>query len=126
MASTLLRRNASSIKTAWNTWDSSSLQMGSGCLKIKSKPSSTGPNLERLRISNPSLDSATSTESSSTGIQIKRRIHSCPNTYSMATNSHIILETDASDYTLAAILSIYTSDGEIHPVAFHSHSFNPA
>ena len=32
---------------------------------------------------------------------------------------------DASDYALAAILSVFTADGEIHPVAFHSRSFNP-
>ena len=37
----------------------------------------------------------------------------------------IIIETDASDYALAAILSIELEDGEIHPVAFHSRSFNP-
>jgi hypothetical protein len=38
----------------------------------------------------------------------------------------IIVETDASDYALAAILSIHTTDGDIHPVAFHSCSFNSA
>ena len=38
----------------------------------------------------------------------------------------MILETDASDYALVAILSVFTMDGEIHPVAFHSRSFNPA
>ena len=38
----------------------------------------------------------------------------------------MILETDASDYALAAILSVFTADGEIHPVTFHSRSFNPA
>jgi hypothetical protein len=37
----------------------------------------------------------------------------------------IIVETDASDYALAAILSIQLESGEIHPVAFHSRSFNP-
>jgi hypothetical protein len=37
----------------------------------------------------------------------------------------IIVETDASDYALAAILSIELENGEIHPVAFHSKSFNP-
>ena len=37
----------------------------------------------------------------------------------------MILETDASNYALAAILSVFTMDGEIHPVAFHSRSFNP-
>jgi hypothetical protein len=40
-------------------------------------------------------------------------------------DSQIVVEMDASDYALAAILSIYSSDGEIHPIAFHSHSFNP-
>jgi hypothetical protein len=37
----------------------------------------------------------------------------------------IIVETDTSDYALAAILSIQLKNGEIHPVAFHSRSFNP-
>jgi hypothetical protein len=37
----------------------------------------------------------------------------------------IIVETDTSDYALAAILSIQLENGEIHPVAFHSRSFNP-
>ena len=36
----------------------------------------------------------------------------------------IIVETDASNYTLGAILSIQTDSGEIHPVAFHSHTFS--
>jgi hypothetical protein len=36
----------------------------------------------------------------------------------------IIVETDASDYALAAILSIQLENSEIHPVAFHSRSFN--
>ena len=35
----------------------------------------------------------------------------------------ITIETDASDYALAAILSITTVDGEIHPVAFLSRTF---
>jgi len=34
------------------------------------------------------------------------------------------VETDASDYALAAILSIMTKDNEIHPVAFHSRTFS--
>jgi hypothetical protein len=41
-------------------------------------------------------------------------------------DSQIVVETDASDYALATILSIHSSDGEIHPITFHSHSFNPA
>ena len=32
----------------------------------------------------------------------------------------ITVETDTSDYALAAVLSITTPSGELHPVAFHS------
>ena len=38
----------------------------------------------------------------------------------------MVIETDASDYVLAAILSVFTANGDLHPVVFHSHSFNPA
>ena len=41
-------------------------------------------------------------------------------------DSHMVVETDASDYALATILSIHTSDEKIHPVAFYSCSFNSA
>src|SRR6266481_5108490 len=34
------------------------------------------------------------------------------------------VETDASDYTLAAVLSIMTPSSELHPVAFHSCTFH--
>ena len=38
----------------------------------------------------------------------------------------LIIETDALDYALAAILStISLTDGEIHPIAFHSWTFTP-
>ena len=40
-------------------------------------------------------------------------------------NAKMILETDTSNYTLAAILLVFTMDGEIHPVTFHSCSFTP-
>jgi len=33
------------------------------------------------------------------------------------------VETNASDYALAAILSIMTKNNEIHPIAFHSWMF---
>jgi len=36
------------------------------------------------------------------------------------------VETDASDYALAAILSICNKENEVHPVAFHSHTFTVA
>ena len=34
----------------------------------------------------------------------------------------IIVKMDASDYAIAAILSITLPDGAIHPVAFHSRT----
>ena len=34
------------------------------------------------------------------------------------------METNASDYALATILSIMTKDNEIHPIAFHSQMFS--
>jgi len=34
------------------------------------------------------------------------------------------METDASDYALAAILSIMTKDNKIYPIAFHSQMFS--
>ena len=41
-------------------------------------------------------------------------------------DSEMIVETDTSDYVLAAIISCRLPDGKIHPIAFHSHSFNSA
>ena len=38
-------------------------------------------------------------------------------------DKQLIVETDASDYALGAILSIQLDSGEIHPVAFHSRTF---
>jgi len=39
-------------------------------------------------------------------------------------DAQLVVETDASDYALAAILSIMTKDNEIHPVVFHSRTFS--
>jgi len=39
-------------------------------------------------------------------------------------DAQLVMETNASDYALAAILSIITEDNEIHPVAFHSWTFS--
>jgi hypothetical protein len=40
-------------------------------------------------------------------------------------DKQMIIETDASNYALGAILSLQTDSGEIHPVAFHSRTFTP-
>src|SRR5882672_5848896 len=39
-------------------------------------------------------------------------------------DTQITVETDASDYALAAVLSITTPNGELHPIAFHSRTFS--
>ena len=40
--------------------------------------------------------------------------------------SLLIIEMDALDYALAAILSMVSpTDNEVHPIAFHSHTFMP-
>jgi hypothetical protein len=41
-------------------------------------------------------------------------------------DSQLIVETDASDYAVAAILSWICRDGELRPIAFHSRSLQPA
>jgi len=38
-------------------------------------------------------------------------------------DAQLIVETNALDYALAAILSIVNKDNEVHPVAFHSRTF---
>ena len=39
-------------------------------------------------------------------------------------DTQITVKTDTSDYTLAAVLSITTLNGELHPIAFHSQTFS--
>jgi hypothetical protein len=57
---------------------------------------------------------------------LKKAFTSAPVLVHWNPDSKLIVETDASDYALAAILSLYTPDGELHPVAFHSRSFSSA
>ena len=38
-------------------------------------------------------------------------------------DQRMIVETDASDYALAAILLAYDMEGALHPIAFHSRTF---
>src|SRR5882724_8262156 len=39
-------------------------------------------------------------------------------------DTQIMVETDASNYALATVLSIATPNGELHPIAFHSQTFS--
>ena len=38
-------------------------------------------------------------------------------------NQQMVVETNTSDYALAAILSAYDMEGALHPIAFHSRTF---
>ena len=38
-------------------------------------------------------------------------------------NQRMVVETNALDYALAAILSAYDTEGALHPIAFHSRTF---
>jgi len=55
---------------------------------------------------------------------LKQAFTSAPILTHWVSDAQLVMETDASDYALAAILSIMTKDNEIHPVAFHSRTFS--
>ena len=57
---------------------------------------------------------------------LKKAFTSAPILTYWISNAQLIVETDASDYALAAILSIVNEDNEVYPVAFHSHTFTAA
>jgi len=55
---------------------------------------------------------------------LKQAFTSAPILMHWVLDAQPVVETNASDYALAAILSIMTKDNEIHPVAFHSRPFS--
>jgi len=55
---------------------------------------------------------------------LKQAFTSAPILMHWVPDTQLVVETDASDYALAAILSIMTKNNEIHPVAFHSRIFS--
>ena len=54
---------------------------------------------------------------------LKKSFTSTPILTHWISDAQLIMETDALDYTLAAILSIVNEDNEVHLVAFHFHTF---
>ena len=58
--------------------------------------------------------------------QLKEEFTHAPVLTKWVPDSEMIIETDASNYALTAIISSQTPNGEIHPIKFHSHSFNSA
>ena len=57
---------------------------------------------------------------------LKKAFTSTPILTHWIPDAQLIVETDASDYALAAVLSIVNEDNEVHPVAFHSCTFTAA
>jgi len=54
---------------------------------------------------------------------LKQAFTSAPILMHWVPDAQLVVETDALDYALTAILSIMTKDNEIHPIAFHSWTF---
>ena len=54
---------------------------------------------------------------------LKSRFTSAPILHYFDFSKPSILETDASDFALGAVISQYDDDGVLHPIAFHSRSF---
>ena len=54
---------------------------------------------------------------------LKKTFTSAPILTHWIPDAQLIVETDASDYALTAILSIVNKDNEVHPVAFYSRTF---
>jgi len=57
---------------------------------------------------------------------LKKAFTSTPILIYWIPNTQLVVETDASDYALATILSIINEENEVHPVDFHSYTFTIA
>ena len=55
---------------------------------------------------------------------LKKAFTSAPVSTHWMLDVPITVETDASNYALAAVLSVTTPSGELHPGAFHSCTFH--
>src|SRR5947209_10881528 len=54
--------------------------------------------------------------------KLKSAFTSAPVLTHWVSDAPLTVETDASDYAIAGILSITCSDGELHPVAYYSRT----
>ena len=57
-------------------------------------------------------------------VALKDAFTRAPVLHQWVPNRQITVETNASDYAIAAVLSITGDDSEIHPIAFHSRTLN--
>jgi len=58
--------------------------------------------------------------------ELKHRFTTAPILAHFDPKKPVIIETDASDFALGAVLSQRSEEGWLHPVAFHSRKFQPA
>jgi len=66
------------------------------------------------------------TEAETAFKELKHRFTTAPVLGHFDAASPVIIETDASDFAIGAVLSQRDSKGKLHPVAFHSRKFSPA
>jgi hypothetical protein len=59
-------------------------------------------------------------------ITLKQRFTTAPVLAHFDPTRPVIVETDASDFALGAVLSQRGCENRLHPVAFHSRKFSPA
>jgi len=57
--------------------------------------------------------------------ELKKRFTTAPNLVHFDPAKEVIIETDASDFAIGAILSQRDEERRLHPVAFHSRKFQP-
>jgi len=58
--------------------------------------------------------------------ELKQRFMSAPILAHFDAQKPVIIETDASDFAIGAVLSQRDDEGRLHPQAFHSRKFQPA
>jgi len=58
--------------------------------------------------------------------ELKNRFTSAPILAHFDPKRPVIVETDASDFALGAVLSQRNNENRLHPIAFHSRKFTPA
>ena len=58
--------------------------------------------------------------------ELKERFTTAPILAHFDAQRAVIIETDASDFAIGAVLSQRDEEGRLHPVAFHSRKFTPA
>jgi len=58
--------------------------------------------------------------------ELKRRFTTAPILAHFDATKPVLIETDASDFAIGAILSQRDTENRLHPIAFHSRKFTPA